>query len=301
MAKKSHKEQLFENIFSATRDTIDALSSHFLIDITSQVFGVKGIFNEDDAKKAKEFFQASQAWIELNGLYEYAINGIIADPQYDTENYEDRSYLVTNGAAIVELLSSEQSQLSPEWKDLFWMADGRFELDGGGDISLPKLALLGKVDLRTVRNAVSAGHLVTVTKEKMFEHDTVFVENASARRWLLGRKGFKPTPLTNTEREQIGDVCNPSGFAAFLVNQRKQIEIDLDADDIAKRSVNHPSVDQAVIKELESGIFSLHLDAVFPIADYYQVSRKEMLICVMRVFFSDEYRMLTNTNTGELV
>lgn len=299
MAKQSHKEQLFENVYHATVMTLDVLTSHFLVDINEQVFGTDDQISEDGIRKSKEYFLASQAWIELNELYEYAINGIVAGSQYDTENYSDRSYFATNGEAIVEFLTSNQSQLSQEWRDLFWMADGRFGLDGGEDISLSKVALLGKVDLRTVRNAVSAGQLVTVTKEKMFENDTVFVENASARSWLLGRKGFKATPLVNTEREQIGEVCTPAGFASFLINQRKQIETDLDADVIAKRSVNHPSVDQTAIKALESGVFSLHLDAVFPIADYYQVSRKDMLNCVMRVFFNDEYQMLITTSNSK--
>ncbi|WP_309373521.1 helix-turn-helix transcriptional regulator [Rhodoferax sp.] len=290
MAKQSHKDKLFENVFQATRETVEVLREHFLIDITSKVFGDA---NDGYNEKSKEFFRASHAWVELNELYEYAINGEIAGSQYDTENYSDRSFIVTNGEAIVEFLTSNQSQLSQEWQDLFWMADGRFGLDGGEDISLTKLALLGKVDLRTVRNAVSAGQLVTVTKDKMFEHDTAFVENASARRWLLGRKGFKPTPLINTERELIGEVSTPTGFATFLVSQRQQIETDLTADDIAKRTVNHPSVDQAAISELESGVFALHLETVFPIADFYQVSRKDMLNCVMRVFFSEEYKMLT--------
>ncbi len=299
MTKQSHKEQLFESVYHATVITIDVLTSHFLVDINEQIFGTDDQISDDGVQKSKEYFRASQAWIELNALYEYAINGIVVDPQYDTEDHADRSYIVTNGESIVNFLSSNSTRLSNEWKDLFLMADGRFGLDDGQEISLPKLALLGKVDLRTVRNAVSSGQLITITQPKIFEQETVFVENASARRWLLGRKGFKPTPLINTEREPIGEVTTPTGFASFLISQRKQIEADLDADNIAKRSVNHPSVDQTAIKELESGVFSLHLDAVFPIADYYQVSRKDMLNCVLRIFFSEEYQMLITTTNGK--
>jgi hypothetical protein len=94
-------------------------------------------------------------------------------------------------------------------------------------------------------------------------------------------------------------VCTPAGFAAFLINQRKQIETDLGADDIANRSVNHPGVDQTAMKELESGVFSLHLDTVFPIADFYQVSRKDMLNCVLRTFFREEYQMLITTKNSK--
>lgn len=290
MAKKTHKEQLFESSFYATQATLEVLESHFLIHVMDQAFGGADIATEE--QKAKEHFRASNAWRELSALYEYAINGVV-DSEYDTQ-YADRSYIVTNGAAIIEVLSSGEGRLSPEWTEIYTMGDGRFCLDGGERISLLKLALLARVDLRTVRNAASAGHLVTCKEEKMLEQDTVFAENASARRWLLGRKGFKPTLLTNLEREQIGEINSPSGFGSFLAQQRKDVEEVLDAADIAKRSVNHPSVNQGAINQLESGVFTLPLDAVFPIADYYQVSRKEMLECVMRVFFSEELSMLAS-------
>jgi hypothetical protein len=73
----------------------------------------------------------------------------------------------------------------------------------------------------------------------------------------------------------------------------------IEFDDIANRSVNHPGVDQTAMKELESGVFSLHLDTVFPIADFYQVSRKDMLNCVLRTFFREEYQMLITTKNSK--
>lgn len=290
MAKQSHKEQLFESSFYATRFTFESLEEHFLLDVMVQAFG--GVDLTFEEQKAKDHFRGSNAWKELSELYEYAINGVVAS-EYDV-HYADRSYIVTNGAAIIEVLSSGEGRLSPEWKEIYAMGDGRFCLDGGENISLMKLALLARVDLRTVRNAVSAGQIATCKEEKMFEQDTVFAENASARRWLLGRKGFKPTLRTNLEREQICDINSPSGFGSFLAQQRKEVEEILDADDIVKRSVNHSSVNQEAINQLESGVFTLPLDAVFPIADFYQVSRKEMLECVMRVFFSEELSMLAS-------
>ena len=56
--------------------------------------------------------------------------------------------------------------------------------------------------------------------------------------------------------------------------------------------VFHPSVGSTTLTQLEAGVFTLPLDAVFPLSDFYQVSRKEMLNCVMRVFFADELTML---------
>lgn len=290
MAKHSHKEQLFESSFSATRFTLESLDEHFLLDVVDRAFGGANVTFEE--QKAKDHFRESNAWKELSELYEYAVNGVVAY-EYDA-NYADRSYIVTNGAAIIEVLSTGVGRLSPEWTEIYFMADGRFGLDGGSSISLAKLALLARVDLRTVRNAVSAGQIATYKEDKINEQDTVFAENASARRWLLGRKGFKPTLRTNLEREQIGDINSPAGFGSFMAQQRKEVEEILDADDIAKRSVNHSSVNQDAINQLEAGIFTLPLDAVFPIADFYQVSRKAMLDCVMRVFFSEELSMLAS-------
>lgn len=294
MAKKTHKEQLFDNFFVATSVVLESLEEHFLVSgVVDQVFGKDAFGQNSNEALAKDKLRASNAWKEMSALYEYAVNGVV-DPDYDTEQYADRSYIVTNGAQITELLASGVARLSKEWTDLYCMGDGRFCLDGGSDVMVSKLALLANVDLRTVRNAASSGQLATRKSKNFLEGDAICAENASARRWLIGRKGFKPTLRTNNEREQIGDINDPSGFASFLIDQRLEIESELDANDVSKRSVNHPSVNQEAIKQLEAGVFALPLDAVFPIADYYQVEHKKLLECVMRVFFSEELSMLAS-------
>jgi hypothetical protein len=52
--------------------------------------------------------------------------------------------------------------------------------------------------------------------------------------------------------------------------------------------VLHPAADGRALAELESGVFGLPLDAVFPVADFYRLPRREFLACVMRVFFREE-------------
>jgi hypothetical protein len=104
---------------------------------------------------------------------------------------------------------------------------------------------------------------LAISKDQKTDQANLYVENAVARRRLLGRKGSKPTLLLNTNREQI--------------------EAELDSLEISKRSVNHPSVNGDALEILESGVFALFLNTVFPLADFYQMSRKDMLNCVMRV------------------
>lgn len=66
-----------------------------------------------------------------------------------------------------------------------------------------------------------------------------------------------------------------------------------------KPAISHPAVTQQTISELEAGVFALPLDAVFPIADYYLLDRKKLLKCVMRVFFNDEMRLLSDNSEQE--
>jgi hypothetical protein len=175
------------------------------------------------------------------------------------------------------------------------MGDGRFALDEGHDLTIYKLSLLANVDQRTVRNAISAGQMIANKKNGMFEGEQLFIENASARRWLHGRKGFKPTIVpTDPQHLILKDVKGPADFASFLVMQRKRIGLDQDG---GKLAVLHTCVDARAISQLEAGIFSVPLDAVFPLADFYQVSRKDLLECVMRVFFANELMMLTESSS----
>lgn len=290
MANNDHKETLFNDFFRAARGTLESLEMHYNVQgVLDQVFGkdVDLIHNTDQAKAN---LRNSYAWTELSALYEYAIHGITSD-------LDGPDSVVINGSDVIKLASSEDWRPSNEWDEIIAMGDGRFALDDGQDITIHKLALLAKVDLRTVRNAVSAGNLVSYKKDLILQGEQICVENASARRWLHGRKGFKPTVMNDGDEHQgLESVDSPAGFGVFLVSQRKRIGLDSDA---GKLMVFHPSVDPKAISELEAGIFALPLDAVFPLADFYQVSRKELLDCVMRVFFADELSMLSNETHKE--
>ncbi len=93
----------------------------------------------------------------------------------------------------------------------------------------------------------------------------------------------------------IENVRSPADFGGFLISQRKRIGLNSESEKLA---ISHPSVDPHAVSEIEAGVFALPLDAVFPIADFYQISRQKLLECVMRVFFYEELQMIS-ADTGE--
>jgi hypothetical protein len=279
-----HKEIMFNDFFHALMGTIQALELHFEVSgVAENIFGPQSHLLEC-VESAKGSLRNSRAWGELNALYDYAVHGIVSD-------IDGPDSVVINGSDVLKLATSEEYWPSSNWDDIIAMGDGRFALDDGQEISIHKLSLLANVDQRTVRNAISAGQLVAHKKNVVLQGEQVFVENTSARRWLHGRKGFKPTVMPiDSDRLHLGDIQNPSEFSAFLLVQRKRVGLDQDE---GKLAVLHDCVDARAIAQLEAGIFSMPLDAVFPIADFYQLDRKELLNCVMRVFFAQELKLLS--------
>lgn len=278
--KIDRKEKLFTDFYITTTYALEALERQFNVkDVLSQVLG-KDVTEEESKAKLR----ASRPWATLSTLYDYAVDGV--------DHGEEPEDFVIDGSDVLKLVSTENHTPSKEWEDIVTMGDGRFALDTGEIIDLYRVALLANVDIRTVRNAASSGDLVLYK-----QNDMLYVENASARRWLMGRRGFKPTVMNNEAQNlSLASVNSPAEFGVFLVCQRKRI--NLDSDD-GKLVVFHPSVKPQAIIELEAGVFTLPLDAVFPIADFYQVSRKELLECVMRVFFYEEMRILSGETTKE--
>jgi hypothetical protein len=74
----------------------------------------------------------------------------------------------------------------------------------------------------------------------------------------------------------------------------------LDTDD-KKLVVFHPLVDAKALNELEMGVFKLPLDTVTPLADFYQIDRRDFLVTVMKVFYEDQYRVLAETSDTDLL
>ena len=288
MAKSTNKEKLFEDFFGAAVAASHAMEYQLgLNGIQDQFFGVNTV---TDTERAKANLRNSIAWHTLSTLYEYAINGV------DTG---DISSLVIDGDGVLNFMHTEDYYVSSEWFEIVARGDGRLALDEGQIIELYKVALLANVDVRTVRNAISAGKLIAFNAaDKDKGDDVLHIDNASARQWLHDRRGFKPTlKQYGNNQLRLADISSPLEFATFLSAQRKSLELD---SANGKLVVFHPSVNAQAIDQLEAGVFALPLDTVIPIADFYQVSRKELLECVMRVFFSEELSLLSDTPTNEV-
>jgi hypothetical protein len=284
--KAKTMERLFDNFYYTAHGSFESLESLYGIEgVMDQVFG-----KNPTEEEAREKLRGSLAWQTLVAVYEYAVNGIEPDSLFD-----DPTSLVIDASDVLKLANSENYWVSDEWDDIISMADGRFGLDEGSPVHLYKVALLANVDIRTVRNAASSGELVTFKSEA---DGHVHVENASARRWLYGRRGFKPTAVSDSAAMTPERVTTPAEFAAMLTAQRARNARGT-AD--AKVPVAHPAVTQEALAQLEAGVFTLPLDAVFPVADIYLLDRKKFLQCVMRVFFTEELQMLVDPTAGQAI
>lgn len=278
-------ERLFDDFFHTAHGSFESLEIRYGIDgVMDQIFGKDAAEDE-----AREKLRNSWAWQTLAAAYEYAVNGVEPAPGFDGP-----SSLVIDASDVLKLANSENYWVSEEWDNIIAMGDGRFGLDEGSPILLYKLALLANVDIRTVRNAVSSGELVTFKSEA---DGNVYVENASARRWLYGRRGFKATVVSDAAMYMTPErITTPAEFGAMLAAQRERKNSEI-AD--ANSAVEHPAVSQEALAQLEAGVFSLPLDAALPVADFYLMDRKKFLQCVMRVFFAEELQMLVDTTASQ--
>lgn len=281
MAKKINKEILFDNYFDTAVEVFSTFETVFNVDgVWSKIIGVDekeqhGFSDYKVKQSAQDHVRSSGAWQQLSSLYDYAVDGIASQHPVD---------IVTGGAVVLSFIRTENESPALEWEQIIAKGDGRLALDDGNFILLDKLALLADVDTRTVRNAISAGELIAEKTD-----GGLFIENTSARNWLSGRRGFKPTVMLNSKVEELNSISTPAEFGIFLTALRKKLGLD---GNESKLLVFHPNVDARAIMEIEQGVFKLPIDTVFPIADFYQLDRKELLSCVMRVFFSEQLSVL---------
>ncbi len=282
--KRLTKEVLFKDFFHITYKSLETFESWFDANgITAKFYGSEPSdnFEKIEAREAlTNRVQQSSAWSALSALYDYAVDGYTGN--------QDPTDIVIDGAEVLSLITTENYKPTLQWEMIVARGDGRFALDEGEDVYLDKLALLAEVDIRTVRNAVSAGELRAYKKKDLFQPG-IHIENASARAWLQGRRDFKPTICSSQTTPAIEDVGSPTDFATFLVARREQLGLSTDEGKLVPFA---PGLDSKGLATVEAGIFTLPLNAVNPLADFYQVDRKAFLDCVMRVFFSEYYTMI---------
>ncbi len=284
--KKLSKEELFEDFVRRSILGFQNIEMVFgIAELCAEATGVNWTADESDPETieaAKHYMRNEEGWRWLDEAYDYAFDGIIG-----AERPED---LVTSAAEIISHLDTYNTKPSPEWANFLARVDGRFSLDNFKTVSIETLALLASVDIRTVRNAISAGEL---TSQKMGSN--VYIDNASARNWLSGRRSFRPTQMKFVGID-VTSISSPAEFGSFLSVQRKKLGTEIDDK---KLMLFHPLIDSKAIKEIEMGMFKLPLDTVTPLSDFYQIDRDDFLVTIMKVFYRDQYRALAETFSTE--
>lgn len=284
------KERLFEDFFVNMVKTTERIENLFDADgVQEQVFGFPVALHFDDLTQAKERLRSSRAWSFLSELYDYAIEGIDSTSQRDSVT-DCASSLVIDAGEIIALLTGEESRPSVEWNDVVKMGDGRFSLEDGMGLDVERMALLANVDVRTVRNAISSGALLCN------KHEDPYISNDSARLWLMGRKGFKPTVIAGDVRINLADVHTADRFGGLLRQRRAEREQGLATESASGQELlldAYPGLTKEILAEVEAGVFRVPLSLAWPLADFYGIARDEFLDCVMRVFFPEELEMLS--------
>ena len=280
------KDRLFDDFFQCTAHALEHLEGHFeLSGLLSQVLGSDSApyGGDEQVAASKARLRKNRSWQFLSDLYDFAVEGI------EHPHHEGNDSLVIDGSDILKLLVTEDLEPCQDWWDIVARGDGRFALDEGQDLTLEKLALLADVDVRTVRNAISAGALVSYKAD-----DHVRVDNASARAWLMGRKGYKPTIQAQSARQKLQHLSTPLEVSTYFRERRRTMP------DSAQTLESYPGLTEAVLAELEAGVFRAPLSMVWPLADYYSVERKELLTCLMRVFFPEALHALSEQQTNQV-
>jgi hypothetical protein len=273
------KESLFDNYINTLAQVIPTFESVCkTTGICRQILGTEDSFPYSDPieeQQIRDRVEESEAWKTLSKLYDYAVEGIQPDA------LDDGSFVI-NSSEVLSLITTENYAPSASWHSIVRLGDGRHAIDAGMEIELDKLALLANATEQMVSNAINAG---TLQARKI--KGVVHVENTSARAWLRGRRGYQPTKRSFDTAVALAVIETREQLGTFLRERR----LSLEGNGAGLRTV--VGRDRRDRDRLEDGWYSLSINSVFPLADYYQVDRGAFFACLMRVFFQDELDVLT--------
>jgi hypothetical protein len=286
------KDEFFENIFICALGNFSTIEGYMGINgIMSQVFGIDDyealgssyelptFKTKQDEDTAKNNFMSSSIWYPFDCVYDYAINGHGHNCCIDE---------ITDSIDFAYILHSDHIQISPYSFEIITMALVRHALEHDPTVryintenfNSPKaIAQLAGIDLRTLKNAISAGEIETLSKKELCA--------SSLKKWLLTRKGFKPT-FYNTKSDYFFN--SPVSFAELLKKSREKIGDRFDPSDLLKACPNQPNV----LDEIERGILDLPLDVLPLVSKIYEIPYPVLLKQVMQTYYPNEYSLLTN-------
>ncbi|WP_180130299.1 MULTISPECIES: hypothetical protein [unclassified Acinetobacter] len=294
MAKEKviSKEEFFQNIYTCALGNFSTMEGHMGIHgIMGQVFGVNNIENlgtaydlptfstEIEDKLAKNHFMNGLIWSPFECIYEYAVNGDASRCSMDE---------ITDCVDFIHILHSDHFHVSNGSNDIITMALARHALEHDSEVMFYNIktcnyplaiAHLADIDLRTLKNAISAGEIEAFSKHEL--------SSASLKHWLSKRKGFKPTFYV--KQTQNFSFNSPTSFATMLKEARLHLEENFNPEEL----LNACSCSN-VIEQLELGIFELPLNFLPLIAKTYEIPYPILFKQVMQTFYPNEYALLTN-------
>jgi hypothetical protein len=295
MAKETviSKEDFFQNIYECALGNFSTMEAYMHIHgIMGQIFGVNTY--EDlgtayelptfsiklEAQLARNNFMNGPIWYPFECVYEYAING---------NGYKCCNDEITDCVDFIHILHSDHFQIAPQSHEIVTMAlvrhaiehDPTVNYSDADNCNFPKaIAQLAGIDLRTLKNAISAGEIEIISKHVICA--------TSLKQWLLKRKGFKPTFYKKEEQQFVFN--SPVSFAETLKEAKKNLSNSFDPTDLVAKYPEVPNL----IEQLELGIFNLPLDSISLISKTYGIPYPVLLREILKTFYPNELAILTN-------
>lgn len=294
MAKEEiiSKEEFLQNIYECALGNFSTMEAYLGIHgIMGQVFGVNDfeelgsahdlpVFKiEQEQELAKNYFRNGKIWYPFECVYEYAVNGDGSKCSFDE---------ITDCVDFKHILHSDHFQISKKSDDIITMALVRHSLDNDSKVMFFNssncnyplaIAQLASVDLRTIKNAVSAGEIESSSKNELCA--------SSLKQWLSTRKGFKPTFYT---KQNDYFFNSKTSFTEVLKKARENLGNKFDPKELINACPSHPNI----IQQLELGSLYLSLDKLPLVARTYGIPYPILFKQVMQTFYPNEYALLTN-------
>lgn len=281
------KDQFFQNIFHCALGNFAEIETNMHITgIISQVFGINDFeYNYTELPElasnkllAQQNFMNHPIWHPFDKTYEYAVNGIA-----NTYSIDELNECVD----FSHILNSDHFQIHSRSHEIITMALVRYALENEstvnffdlGNTNYPQaIAKLANIDVRTLKNAISANEIEMLSKG--------ILSASSLKQWLLGRKGFKPT-IYQKDKSLNYFFNSPNTFAQVIATVREELGEKFDPKELILLTKQ-----ENIIKELESGIFNLPLQCIPILSKIYHIPHPILLKQILKTFYPKEYALL---------
>ena len=237
--------------------------------------------DKENRELAENNFKKKDIWLQCSELYEYAINGTKGSSSW----YE----LIEKINIYMQMINSDFSPIFDDARILIDLGTLRFGIDQKLDHHTFRsefdpfqiIALIAKLDERTVKNADSMG---------MFNGDAGHLDYQAIHAWLRTKRGFVPTKGLNDEQYlELSKITTSEQFGNFLKDKRTTLGKIFN---VKTFSTSHFLFTKKTIDELESGQFNLPINVIPTIAGAYVLDERQLLNCVMKIFFPSELDMI---------